>query len=56
MTDFNQELVGKGTRLDKLRRKLAVRDGLPGYEKNCEVLRTEIARLEGSTLKPAGES
>lgn len=34
------------TRLDSLRKKLAARDGIPGYKKNCEALRLEIARLE----------
>lgn len=34
------------TRIDELKRKLAARQGVPGYEKNCEVLRAEIARLE----------
>lgn len=33
-------------RLDSLRKKLAARDGIPGYKKNCEALRLEIARLE----------
>lgn len=35
-------------RLASLRRKLRSRDGTPGYEKNCEHLRAEIARLEGT--------
>lgn len=34
------------TQLDSLRKKLAARDGIPGYKKNCEALRLEIARLE----------
>lgn len=34
------------TRLDSLRKKLAARDGISGYKKNCEALRLEIARLE----------
>lgn len=34
-------------RIDELRRRLASRKGVPGYEKNCEALRAEIARLEG---------
>lgn len=33
-------------RLLALRKKLAARDGKPGYEKNCEALRAEIAKLE----------
>lgn len=43
-------------RLDSLRKKLAARDGIPGYKKNCEALRAEIARLEGSTVQPATET
>lgn len=42
-----------GTRLVKLRQKLAARAGVPGYEKNCEAIKAEIARLEGSTVHPA---
>lgn len=34
------------TRIDDLKRKLAARQGIPGYEKNCDALRAEIARLE----------
>ena len=48
--------AGSGTRLVKLRQKLAARAGGPGYEKNCEALRAEIARLEGSTVQPATET
>jgi hypothetical protein len=33
-------------RLEILRKKLAARQGRPGYEKNCEALQAEIARLE----------
>jgi septal ring factor EnvC (AmiA/AmiB activator) len=33
-------------RIDDLRRKLAARDGVPGFKKNCEALRTETARLQ----------
>ena len=39
-----------GTRLLRLRQKLAARTGVPGYEKNCEVIQAEIARLESTTL------
>lgn len=39
-----------GARLLKIRKKLAARDGVPGYEKNCGALRVEIARLEISTI------
>ena len=35
------------TRLQKLRDKLRARQGKAGYEKNCETLAAEIARLEG---------
>lgn len=34
------------SRLDTLRNKLRAREGIPGYEKNCQVLKAEIARLE----------
>lgn len=34
------------THLEKLKNKLRAREGVPGYEKNCEVIRAEIARLE----------
>jgi len=50
------EIQNTGTRLVKLRQKLAARAGVPGYEKNCEALRAEIARLEGSTVAPATET
>lgn len=36
-------------RLSSLRKKLASRDGIPGYEKNCEMIKAEIARLEAMT-------
>lgn len=36
-------------RLEELKRRLAAREGVAGMEKNCEALRQEIARLEGST-------
>ena len=39
------------TRLDSLRKKLAARDGIPGYKKNCEALWMEIARLEIARLE-----
>ena len=48
--DRSMEIQATGTRLVKLRQKLAARAGVPGYEKNCEALRAEIARLEGSTV------
>lgn len=37
------------TRLQKLRDKLRARQGKAGYEKNCEALVSEIARLEGKS-------
>lgn len=44
------------TRLEKLRARLAAREGVPGYEKNCEALRAEIARLDQpSSPPPAGQ-
>lgn len=36
------------TRIDQLKGKLAAREGKPGYKKNCEEIRREIARLESS--------
>lgn len=54
--DRSMEIQATGTRLVKLRQKLAARAGIPGYEKNCEALRAEIARLEGSTVQPATET
>ncbi len=36
------------TRIEQLKAKLAAREGQAGYKKNCEALRLEIARLEGS--------
>lgn len=44
------------TRIEKLRDKLRARDGTPGYEKNCEALRAEIARLEGSAAASGNET
>ena len=44
--DRNTEIHAIGMRLVKLRQKLQAREGIPGYEKNCRALRTEIARLE----------
>lgn len=54
--DRNMEIQATGTRLVKLRKKLAARAGVPGYEKNCELLQAEIARLESSTVGPASET
>lgn len=44
-----EQLHETGKRLLDLRRKLAARENVAGMEKNCEALRQEIARLEGST-------
>ena len=44
---MNEILHATGTRLTQLRAKLAAREGKPGMEKNCEAIKTEIARLEG---------
>ena len=33
-------------RIEQLRAKLKARNGIKGFEKNCEAIRTEIARLE----------
>lgn len=54
--DRNMQIHNTGTRLDALRKKLAAREGTPGYEKNCEEIRKEIARLEKVTLRPASET
>lgn len=40
------------TRLETLKRKLAAREGQPGYEKNCEVIRAEIAKHEKAATGP----
>jgi len=42
-----EKLQATGKRLLDLRQKLAARSGMAGFEKNCEELRAEIARLEG---------
>lgn len=55
MTD-PQTFRQSGERLLKLRRKLAARDGVPGYEKNCEELRAGISRLEAATLRPGNST
>ena len=51
-----ENLQATGTRLIALRSKLKAREGVAGYEKNCEELRKEIARLEPSTLTTSGEA
>jgi len=33
------------TRLEQLQNKLRARNGIPGYEKNCEDIRKEISRI-----------
>lgn len=45
-----EEIHVTGERILKLRRKLKAREGIPGYRKNCEMIRQEIARLERSTI------
>lgn len=50
---MNEQLHATGARLTQLRAKLAAREGKPGMEKNCEAIKAEIARLEGSTRTPA---
>jgi hypothetical protein len=50
-----KQLHEKGTRLMQLRAKLEGRTGadgkpIPGYEKNCEMIRAEIERIEKITL------
>lgn len=42
--------TNESPRLASLKAKLKARDGKPGYEKNCEEIRTEIARLEMGAL------
>lgn len=37
-------------RVALLKRRLKAREGKKEYEKNCEALRAEIARLEGREL------
>lgn len=46
----NEIFHATGTRILVLRKKLAARENTPGYEKNCQKIREEIARIEGSTL------
>lgn len=53
--DRSTEIQATGSRLMRLRQKLSARVGTPGYEKNCEALRAEIARLEGLTMTPKNE-
>ena len=50
MTDKLDELTHRGKRLLKLRGMLAAREGKAGYEKNCEAIKAEIARLERHDL------
>lgn len=54
--DRNTEIAATGTRLLRLRQKLAARDGTPGYERNCTAIRQEIARLERSTIPSTDEA
>lgn len=39
-------------RLASLRAKLKARDKVPGYEKNCDAIRAEIAKLEAAHTGP----
>jgi len=48
MTDKLETLQADGTCLLKLRNKLRARTGKAGYEKNCEAIKAEIAKLEGT--------
>jgi hypothetical protein len=43
---MNQE----SERVASLRKKLAARKDVPGYEKNCEAIRAEIQRLTMGAL------
>lgn len=42
------ETLPENERLASLRRKLEARKDTPGYEKNCEKIRAEIAKLEAA--------
>jgi hypothetical protein len=44
-----KELDQTGKRLVELRRRLSARKGVAGYEKTCEEMEREIARLENKT-------
>lgn len=48
-----ETLQKTGTRLVQLRDKLKAREGIAGYEKNCDELRREIARLEQTPMENA---
>jgi len=43
-------------RLTKLRAKLKARKGKAGFEKNCEMIEAEIARIEASLENAANEA
>jgi len=45
-----EQLQKRGTRLTRLRAKLAARKSMPGYEKNTGAIEAEIARLENLDL------
>lgn len=45
-------MTNESERLASLRKKLKARDKVPGYEKNCEEIRAEIARLEAAAQGP----
>lgn len=38
-------------RIENLKAKLRARDGKPGYEKNCDEIREQIANLEKAHLE-----
>jgi len=40
------------TRLADLRRKLAARDGKPGFKRNAEAVKAAIAELEKKSQEP----
>lgn len=40
------------TRIEQLKQKLAARQNVPGYEKNCEAIQAEIDRLEHAAANP----
>lgn len=44
------------TRLADLYAKLRARENIPGYEKNVELLRAEIARLEAAKKTTSASS
>jgi hypothetical protein len=45
----------ENNRLTKLRSKLKARKGKAGFEKNCEMIQAEIAKIEASLENTANE-